>query len=118
MLRDNRFLVNVQRLQQRRDKASARSETCARRNVGHTRDFERARLLLDHSQRFPNKWMLYFFELADPFHMRILDDEIFLKRVMERAVHIFVNRGGQHKSAVFLIVRRQVGSTARSEERR
>src|SRR2546423_15197403 len=63
------------------------------------------------------------FDLLDRLNaleLRVLDDDLLLKRAVLRDVDVLVDRRGDEKTAVFAIVRRQIGATAaeRNTQRR
>src|SRR5579859_2426656 len=52
--------------------------------------------------------VLNLVDRVDSLHLGVLDDELWYKRLMERDVNVFVDRGRDDKSAVFAIIRRQI----------
>jgi hypothetical protein len=82
------------------------------RDVRHARNFERRDLDARDPQRFANDRMLHLVDRAHALDLRVLDDQILDERVVQRDVHVLVDRRRDDEAAVLAIVGRQVGATA------
>jgi hypothetical protein len=81
-------------------------------DVGHAGDFQVRVGDAGHAQRFADNGVLHLCHVADLLHLRVLDDQPRLESLVERDVDVLVDGGSDQKTAVFLVIRRQVGPTA------
>ena len=104
------LLQRVQGLEERGGEAAGRAEAGPGRHVGHAGDLEMGRLHPDQPEGLANQRVLHLVHGADPLQLRVLEDELLIEGLVQRDIHVLVDRGGEHKPAVLPIVGGQIGA--------
>src|SRR5690242_6885984 len=66
----------------------------------------------DQLQGFANDRMLDFVRPGYRFHLGIFQDDSFGEALVQRDVNVFIDGGGNYKSRVLAVIRRQVSAAA------
>src|SRR5581483_4141829 len=102
----------VQRLENRRGEAARRAKSRSSRNIRHAGDFEVLGQIADQAQTFAHDGMANLVDRRCLFQSRVLDQITVDETPVKIDVDVLVDGSGDEKTAVRVVVRRQVRTAA------
>ena len=102
--------MRIERFEQGGRETAGGTEAGTRWNVRKRRDLDLRRLEIERCQRFTDNRMLNLFYPLDMFDARILQVDALRKRPDRRDIDIAIDRAGDQKAFVLVIVRREIRS--------